>query len=83
VTIERCEQCPLDELDKVRAQTAVGRLLDRVNDLDFETTRFRVSLEEVPADEFIGLRVLEQERVKRLQEDRAEQEEEWRRNRGQ
>ena len=75
--VERCDTCPVLEVGRVRAQTAAGRLLERVLELDFETRRFKIDWSEVTAEEAVGLKVLEQEREKWRDEQMRDRQEKW------
>lgn len=73
--VERCDQCPLDELDHYRRSSDAGRLLDRVLQLDFAAGSLRVSWDEVTAEEVKALQILREERVKHQGEKHEEERE--------
>lgn len=54
--------------------TEQGALLQRITSLDFALRKgIRVDLDEIPADEFIGLQILEQEQNRHEREKIEEQ----------
>jgi hypothetical protein len=80
-TIDRCEDCPVLDIEHYRSVTATGQLLDRVLEHDFDCKHYHIDPGGIDADVREGLKVLEQERSKWEKEsrDKAEQEREERR----
>jgi hypothetical protein len=67
----RCDHCPLDKLDAAQSSEA-GLLLRRALDLRAALKLgIRISLEEIRADEFYAMLVLEEER-ERLDQERID-----------
>jgi len=65
----RCDHCPLDKLDAAQS-SEMGLLLRRALDLRAALKLgVRISLDEIRADEFYALGVLEEEQTK-VQQDR-------------
>ena len=60
--VNRCDRCPMLELEHVRAHSNAGRLFERVLELEFDTANFAVPWSEVTAEEVKGLQVLKDER---------------------
>ena len=60
--VNRCEQCPVNELEYVRAHSSAGRLFERVLELEFDCAHFAVPWHEITAEEVKGLQVLKDER---------------------
>jgi len=60
--VERCEQCPLHQLDLARNNSEAGRLLNRALELDFAAESFSVPWSEVKHVDVKALQVLRQER---------------------
>jgi hypothetical protein len=73
---ERCEMCPVVEVDHYRAITSTGQLLDRVLEHEFDTKHYRIEPGSVAADIREGLKILEQERTRWEKETREEAERE-------
>jgi hypothetical protein len=67
-TVNRCDRCPVNELEYVRAHSNAGRLFERVLELDFDCANFAVPWSEITAEEAVGLRVLKDERERYRQE---------------
>ena len=65
---ERCASCKQPELERARAESEAGQMLNRLLELDFLTERFKVGLEDVTAEEARGLIVLKEERARRERE---------------
>jgi len=66
----RCDHCPLDKLDAVQ-NSEVGQLLRRALDLRAALKLgVRLSLDEITADEFHAMLIIEEEQA-RLDEERA------------
>jgi hypothetical protein len=64
-------------LEHIRATSPTGGLLERVLDLDFDTSKFKVDWADVPEDVAMGLKILDQERRKHEMEERKRQQEEF------
>ena len=77
---ERCESCPVVEVEYFRSVTTTGQFLERVLEHDFDAKHYRIDPGDVNAETREGLKVLEQERVRWEKETRekAEQEREER-----
>ena len=60
--VNRCEGCPVNELEYVRAHSAAGRLFERVLELEFACDNFAVPWADVTAEEVKGLQILKDER---------------------
>ena len=60
--VNRCERCPVNDLDGVRARSNAGRLFDRVLELEFDVAHFAVPWDQVTAEEVKGLQALKDER---------------------
>ena len=75
--LQRCERCPVLEIEHVRSHSAAGALLERVLELDFDAKHFRIGWDEVTAEEAWGLKVLDQERGKWQKEDTEEKRRQW------
>lgn len=75
--MERCTDCPVTDIEHVRATSAAGRLLERTLELEFDTKHFRVDWADVTAEEVQALKILEQERGKWQAEDQERRREEW------
>lgn len=71
---ERCESCPVVEVEHYRATTATGQLLDRVLEHEFDCKHYRVDPGGVSAEVREGLKVLEGERSRWERETREEAE---------
>jgi ribosomal protein L37E len=63
-----CADCGLGKLAAARRESDAGQMLSRVLDLDFLTSRFRMGLEELSAEEMRGLMVLKEERERAVRE---------------
>ncbi|MGD0497533.1 MAG: hypothetical protein ABSC23_03755 [Bryobacteraceae bacterium] len=61
-TINRCDHCPMSELEWVRSHSNAGRLFERVLELEFDVEHFAVSWGEITAEEVRGLQVIKEER---------------------
>jgi predicted RNA-binding Zn-ribbon protein involved in translation (DUF1610 family) len=77
---ERCESCPVVEVEHQRADSSTGRLLERVLEHDFDCKHYRLDPGTVSAEIREGLKVLESERTRweRESREKAEQEREER-----
>ncbi len=75
IRLERCAECPVLVLDACRNDSAAGRLLARVLDLEFDLQHFRVETNAVTCEERDALRILEQERRVWEREDMKRREE--------
>jgi hypothetical protein len=77
---ERCESCPVVEVEHFRSMTATGHLLERVLEHDFDCKHYRIDPGDISAEVREGLKVLEQERMRWEKETRekADQEREER-----
>jgi hypothetical protein len=73
---ERCESCPVVEVEHYRSTTSTGQLLDRVLEHEFDCKHYRIDPGDVNAEVREGLKVLEQERVRWEKETREKAEEE-------
>lgn len=62
--MNRCERCPVAELERMRAQSPAGQLFERVLELEFACENFEVPWGEVTAEEVKGLQILRDERSK-------------------
>lgn len=62
-------------VEHARRTSQAGRLLNRLLELEFDTKNFAVDWADVTAEEVLGLRILEQERQKRMNEKREEAQE--------
>ena len=73
---ERCESCPVVEVEFYRSISLTGQLLNRVLEHEFDCKHYRVEPGSVLADVREGLQVLEQERERWQKEirEKAEQE---------
>ena len=60
--VNRCDSCPVNELEHVRAHSAAGRLFERVLELEFACDNFSVPWADVTAEEVKGLQILKDER---------------------
>lgn len=60
-----------------RSTSPAGRLLERVLDLDFSVKHLRVGWDAVTVEEVAGLKILDQERAKKLTEDQKSEQEKW------
>lgn len=68
-----CGQCHLTKLEESMASER-GLLFQRIISLDFALRKgIRVDLSDVPADEFLGLQILEQEQNRHEREQAEEQ----------
>lgn len=76
ITLNRCEDCPILDLEIARSTSHAGRLLNRVLDLDF-AFEHRIPIGDLPVtvEEFEGLKILSQERGKKQIEDQRTNEE--------
>lgn len=63
-TVNRCERCPVNELEYVRAHSGAGRLFERVLELEFDCDHFAVPWGDVTAEEVRGLQILKEERAR-------------------
>jgi len=63
-TAERCESCPVVEVEHFRATTSTGQLLDRVLEHEFDTKHYHIDPRGVSAEVREGLKVLEHERLR-------------------
>ena len=61
-TVNRCERCPVNELEYVRTHSSAGRLFERVLELEFDCANFAVPWDQVTAEEVKGLQALKEER---------------------
>jgi hypothetical protein len=77
-TAERCESCPVVEVEHYRATTSTGQLLDRVLEHEFDTKHYHIDPGGVSAEVREGLKVLEHERMRweRETREKADQERE-------
>lgn len=75
-TVERCETCPIWDLEEAREHSRAGKLLTRLIQLDFTVDRFRLGWSDVTAVEARGLQVLKEERDRIAEEQRKEMERE-------
>lgn len=58
----RCDHCPLNKLEAAQ-QTEAGVLIRRAIDMRAALKLgIRITLEDIPADEFIAMQILEEER---------------------
>jgi hypothetical protein len=73
---ERCESCPVVEVEHYRATTPSGQLLDRVLEHEFDTKHYRVDPGDVSAEVREGLKVLEHERTRWEKETREKADQE-------
>ena len=73
-TVNRCDRCPITELEYVRAHSAAGRLFERVLELEFDCNHLAVPWEDVTAEEVKGLQVLEAERDRYAREQQRDTE---------
>jgi len=64
VKLDRCPDCPITVLDRVRSFSPAGRLLDRVLDLEFDLKHGLGRPDRVTCEERDALRTLEHERGK-------------------
>jgi predicted RNA-binding Zn-ribbon protein involved in translation (DUF1610 family) len=76
IVVDRCEGCPLDEMDWVRSHCWAGYLLERVISLEFDCDKFQVPWNQVTAEERWGLQILVEERAKKQKEDHEDRERE-------
>ena len=60
--VNRCEHCPVNELEYVRAHSQAGRQLERILELEFDTAHFSIPWHEVTSEEVKGLQILKEER---------------------
>jgi hypothetical protein len=77
---ERCESCPVVEVEYYRRSTSTGQLLDRVLEHDFDAKHYRIDPGGISAEVREGLKVLETERTRweRETREKADQEREER-----
>jgi hypothetical protein len=77
-TAERCDNCPVVEVDHYRANTSAGHLLDRVLEHEFDCKHYHIDPRGVSAEIREGLKVLETERRswERESREKADQERE-------
>jgi len=75
-TVERCDKCPVNEVEHYRGTTRCGQLLDRVLEHEFDTKHYHLDPGEVSAEVREGLKVLEQERSRWTNETREKAERE-------
>jgi hypothetical protein len=73
---ERCESCPVVEVEYYRANTQTGLLLDRVLEHEFDCKHYRIDPGDVSAEVREGLKVLEHERLRWEKETREKAERE-------
>jgi predicted RNA-binding Zn-ribbon protein involved in translation (DUF1610 family) len=73
---ERCESCPVVEVEYYRTCTSTGQLLDRVLEHEFDCKHYKLDPGAVKADVREGLKVLEYERARWERETREKAEEE-------
>jgi predicted RNA-binding Zn-ribbon protein involved in translation (DUF1610 family) len=80
-TPERCEACPVTEVEHYRSISSTGQLLDRVLEHDFDCKHYHMDPGSVSAEVREGLKILEHERVRweRETREKAEQEREEKR----
>lgn len=64
LSVQRCANCPLDDLDFVRGHSRAGWLFERALELEFDVNNFKVPWEEVTAEEVKALQILKSERDK-------------------
>ena len=72
VVVQRCEQCPMHELEYVRSHSRAGRLFERVLELEFSCNNFVVPWSDVTAEEAVGLQILKDERDRYQREQQAD-----------
>ena len=75
--VERCEACPINEVEYHRRISSTGQLLDRILEHEFDCKHYKVDPGEVSVEVREGLKVLEQERGKWEKETRDRQKEEF------
>jgi hypothetical protein len=73
---ERCESCPVVEVEYYRSTTSTGQLLDRVLEHEFDCKHYRVDPGDVSAEVREGLKVLEHERARWEKETREKADQE-------
>jgi hypothetical protein len=75
---QRCETCPVVEVEYYRQTTATGQLLDRVLEHEFDCKHYKIDPGSVSAEVREGLKVLENERSRweRDSREKADQERE-------
>lgn len=73
---EHADDCPVSLLQASMTGTSTGRLLEQALTIDFALEKgFQTSLDDIPADEFTVLRILqdEQNKYEREQTDKSNQ----------
>ena len=73
---ERCESCPVVEVEHYRTTTVTGQLLDRVLEHEFDCKHYRVESSGISAEVREGLKILEHERMRWEQETREKADQE-------
>lgn len=80
IAVERCASCPLDELDRRRAASLAGQLLEHVLVLDRLVQDLQVPWTDINVEEYDALTALRDERnkfeVEKLARDRESQQQE-------
>ena len=74
---QRCDGCPVTEVEYQRATTPTGRLLNRVLEHEFDAKHYNVDPGAISVEIREGLKVLEQERNKWEQETRERKQQEY------
>jgi hypothetical protein len=73
---ERCESCPVVEVEHYRATTSTGQLLDRVLEHEFDTKHYHIDPGGISAEVREGLKVVESERTRWEKESREKADQE-------
>lgn len=75
--VERCDSCPVVEVEQYRRGSATGLWLDRVLEHEFDCKHYEIDPGAVPADVREGLKIMESERARWERETREKQQEEF------
>lgn len=73
---ERCDECPVRQLEWARGHSAAGQLLNRILELEFDVKTLHADWSQITVEEAKALRVLDQERSKYQDDERRRMEQE-------
>jgi predicted RNA-binding Zn-ribbon protein involved in translation (DUF1610 family) len=74
---DRCEECPLTELDQLRTRSEAGRLFELIKELQFNSKHFSIPWSDVGASVGIGLSIFEEEINRKRIDEQNEQQDRW------
>jgi hypothetical protein len=74
---ERCDSCPVVEVEHYRTQTPTGHLLERVLEHEFDCKHYRIEPGDVSAEVREGLKILEGERSRWERDTHEKRQQEW------